>query len=76
MDTPKSDRESSTPISIPPVPSSRIRLTRAHEVDADDVEDESVMFHPSCDALGCERCGAYQDRSCALLYGVPSRRTG
>ena len=75
MGTPK-DESGPSSISIPPPPISRIRLTRAYEADEGDVADEAAMFHPSCEAVGCASCGAYQDRSCALLYGVPSRRAG
>lgn len=61
--------------SVPPAPVSGIRLTGSYELDEDDVLDEDVMFHPSCEAVSCQNCGAYADRTCALLYFV-ARRTG
>ncbi len=61
--------------SVPPAPVSGIHLTGSYELDEDDVHDEDVMFHPSCEAVSCQNCAAYADRTCALLYSV-ARRTG
>lgn len=63
--------------SVPPAPESHvrvrvthIRLTGSYELHEDDTSNEDVMFHPTCEATSCQNCGAYADRSCALLYGL------
>lgn len=50
---------------VPPAPASTVRIRD---------DEEEAMFHPSCEASSCQNCGAYQDRHCALLYGVDRRQ--